>query len=161
VKQMPKLHVFLLVLAWLLAMTWGQVGVLVVTAALACIELLLWRLDMAYPRWLRWSWRLPIRAERSGPVPSYDAIRHAIAMGAHSRREFDFNMRRRLERVASTRLDVEHGIDLHRDPETARRVLGDDVWELLDPARPISADRTGGGVAPDRLTRVVDRLERL
>jgi hypothetical protein len=94
-------------------------------------------------------------------VPSYDAVRHAIAMGAHSRREFDFNMRRRLERVASTRLDVEHGVDLQRDPETARRVLGDDVFELLDPGRPISADRTGGGVRPDRLTRVVDRLERL
>jgi hypothetical protein len=155
------MHLGLFVLAWVVGFTWGPAGVIGATSLLLLAELAMWRADLVQFDTTRRSRRIARHPERPGPVPSYDAVKHAIAMGAHSRREFDFNMRRRLERIAGVRLDAEHGVDLHRDPPAARALLGDEAWELVDPGRPVSADRTRGGVSPHTLVRIVDRLESL
>ncbi|MGH3385358.1 MAG: hypothetical protein ACRDO1_12310 [Nocardioidaceae bacterium] len=160
-KYLPKLHLLLFVLAWIFAATWGTAGVLAVGAVLAAVQLLVWRLDLAQFGDHRRTWTLLPKGVGRGPVPSYDEVRHAIAMGGHSRREYDFNLRRRLERIASSRLADTAGVDLHTQPDAAREVLGPETWSLVDPAVPISSDRTGGGVSPAALTRAVDRLEAL
>lgn len=157
-RRLSNLHLLVLVLAWVVAVLWGTGGLLAATAALLAAHVVLWRADLVQLR--TWRVRRLRRGAPTRPVPSYSAIGHDLQMGAHSGREFDFGMRRRLERMAGTRLIEGHGIDLHRDPAAAREVLGDQTWELLDPQRPMSGRRVGGGVPIATLTDIVERLER-
>jgi hypothetical protein len=53
------------------------------------------------------------------------------------------------------------GADFVRRPEQARALLGDDVWELLRPDRPVPIDRNGPGLPMRRLRHVVETLEGL
>ncbi len=158
-RRAPNLHRGVFVLAWLLAMVGGTSGVLVVTGALTVVQLVVWRLDLARFDQLR----RPVRRESSptASVPSYEKVRNAVAGATHSPREFDLVMRAPLQRIASTRLAHRHGIDLHRDPVAARRLLGPDLWELLDPLRSTSTEIAGPGVSRQFLAQTVDRLERL
>ena len=158
-RQLPRLHLLLFVLTWALAVVWGTTGVLVMTGVLLAVELVVWRADLVRLPSARRVWAR--RTTRRHPVPSFEGVRHAVRLGAHSRREFDFGIRRRLERVASTRLADGHGVDPHRDPARARELLGEQAWELLDPGRPISTERSRAGVPEATLAQVVDRLERL
>jgi hypothetical protein len=162
-KHMSRAHAVLFVMAWLVAFLLGPVSVLPVMAGLLVVELLVWRLDLLQlPRSRR-----PGRVMRSRTAttlerqfPSYGDVCHAVALGVHSGREFDLGLRRRLQRIASSRLSDHYGIDLARDRERAAELLGTDAWRLLDPRRPISA-HAGLGVDRAVLTRIVDRLERL
>lgn len=173
-RHLPNLHLLLFVLTWILAVTWGSAGILVMTGGLLVVQLVAWRADFVRLGSFRRSWSRrttrshpgrshPVRSHPgpSYPMTSYEGLRHSIRLGAHSRREFDFGLRRRLERVASTRLADSHGIDPHRDPAAARELLGDPVWTLLDPQRPISTERSRGGVPEATLTKIVDTLEQL
>ncbi len=158
-RRAPALHRGVFVLAWLLAMVGGTAGVLVVTGALTVVQLVLWRIDLAQFDQLR----RPMRREPrpAGSVPSYEKVRNAVSGATHSPREFDLVMRGPLQRIASTRLAHRHGVDLHRDPVAASRLLGPDLWELLDPRRSTSSEITGPGVSRQFLAHIVDRLERL
>lgn len=160
-KHLSKLYVAVFVLAWLAGLLFGGLGFLAASAVVATLQLLLWRTDMVRLPSFRRVWELVPKPLRRGPAPWYDDVRHAVVMGAHSRREFDFTLRRRLERIASSRLDDVHGVDLHRDSARARELLGDEAWSLLDPSRPVSGERTRGGVDPAALERIVARLENL
>lgn len=66
-----------------------------------------------------------------------------------------------LRSAAAARLDARHGFELERRPESARALLGDDVWELLRPDRPAPEDRHGPGVPRDRIEAVIERVESL
>lgn len=160
-KHLPKLHLLLLVVAWLLAFLWGPLGFLVVGAWLLAAQLLLWGLDLTPLPRLQTRLRDLPDSVRLGELPSYDDVRHAVDMGAHSGREFDFGMRRHLTRIAAARLTARRGIDLHREPEQAHALLGDRLWHLVDPRRPVSTARVGAGVPTAELAELVDRLERL
>ena len=52
-------------------------------------------------------------------------------------------------------------VDFARRPEAARRLLGDDAWELLRPDRPEPADHNDPGIPMRRLRAVIATLERL
>lgn len=158
---MAGLHGTLFALAWLAAILTGPRGVPAVAAALLAAELLMWRLDLWQPPRSRRPGRLLHPDLRPDDVPSYEGVRHAIETGAFSRREFDFDLRRRLQRIASVRLLERHGVDLFGDPGRLRDLLGEETWALLDPSRPPSRERGGAGVDRRTLTRVVDSLERL
>ncbi|MDP9444660.1 MAG: hypothetical protein M3P83_10080 [Actinomycetota bacterium] len=160
-KQLPRLHLLLLVTAWILGFLWGPAGFFVVGGWLLAGEVLLWRLDLVQQPHRRARWRGVPSTARLGALPSYDDIRHAIDMGAHSGREFDFVMRRRLQRIAAARLSARHGIDLHREPDRARATLGEPLWRLVDPRRPVSVDRAGHGVSVRDLAAHIHRLEQL
>jgi hypothetical protein len=158
---MPGLHRLLLIATWIAGFWWGPTGFFLAGAVLLAVEALLWRLDMVELPRLRLRWRELHHSVRLGEVPSYDAIRHAIDTGAHSGREFDFGLRRHLQRIAAARLADKRGVDLHREPEAARDALGEQLWWLVDRQRPVSREHVGGGVPPPELARYVDRLERL
>lgn len=53
------------------------------------------------------------------------------------------------------------GLRLVRNPDEARELLGDEVWEIVRPGRPTPADPRGRGVTLEELARMTDRLERL
>jgi hypothetical protein len=162
-KHMSRMHAALFVVAWLVAFLLGPVSVLPVMAGVLVVELLAWRLDLLqFPRSRRPGRVMRSRTARAldREFPSYGDVRHAVALGVHSSREFDLGLRRRLQRIASSRLSDRHGVDVARDRERAADLLGTDAWPLLDPRRPTSA-HAGRGVDRAVLTRIVGRLEGL
>ncbi|MEN3340746.1 MAG: hypothetical protein V7644_150 [Actinomycetota bacterium] len=66
-----------------------------------------------------------------------------------------------LREAAAARLSARHNVELERRPEAARRLLGDDAWELLRPDRAGAADRSASGLPLRRIRELVERLEEL
>jgi hypothetical protein len=66
-----------------------------------------------------------------------------------------------LREAADARLAARYSVDLERRPDQARRLLGDEAWELLRPDRPEPDDRLAPGISIGLLRRVVDALERI
>jgi hypothetical protein len=66
-----------------------------------------------------------------------------------------------LRDTAAARIAARHGFELERQPESARALLGDDVWELLRPDRPEPENRHGPGVPQERIAAVIERVESL
>jgi len=66
-----------------------------------------------------------------------------------------------LRSTAAARIAARHGFELARRPEAARALLGEDVWELLRPDRPVPEDRHGPGVPRERIAAVIERVESL
>jgi hypothetical protein len=61
--------------------------------------------------------------------------------------------------IAEARL-ARRGVQLNRDHDEARRLLGREAWEIVRPDRPPPPDRAPG-VAPRELDAVLDTLEAL
>ena len=65
-----------------------------------------------------------------------------------------------LAEIAEARL-ARRGVQLNRDHDEARRLLGREAWELVRPDRPQPPDARAPGVAPRELESVLDSLEAL
>lgn len=96
-----------------------------------------------------------------GHFRAYRQILSQLSFAAVSGRHFDYVTRPRLLRIASAVLDQRCGVDLERQPDRARELIGPDVWPLLDPGRPNSEDANARGVDLATIAEVIDRLERL
>jgi len=66
-----------------------------------------------------------------------------------------------LREAAAARLLARRNVDLHARPDEARRLLGDETWELIRPDRPEPEDRLAPGIPLARLRAVVETLERV
>jgi hypothetical protein len=84
-----------------------------------------------------------------------------LVLGISSAGQAAHRLLPRLRAVAAARLVSRYGIDLDRRPDAARAVLGDDVWEILRPDRPLPEDRHAPGVPRGRVVAVIERLEAL
>jgi hypothetical protein len=69
-------------------------------------------------------------------------------------------LRPMLAEIAEARL-ARRGVQLSRDHDEARRLLGPETWELVRPDRPPPSDGRAPGVTPHELAAVLDRLEAL
>ena len=80
-----------------------------------------------------------------------------------SARHFDHATRPLLARIVATQLVERRGIDPSSDPAAARVALGDELWELVDPARPSSTDTTAPGLprADDQHCPLLERRQPL
>jgi hypothetical protein len=137
----------------------GQVGLFAVVALAAVAGLLAARL------------RIPAPPSRSSPpqreqhpnaaFAAYRRIEGVLDQARMSGRLFDHTARPLLYRLLAALLADRRRVDLTSDIWAAREALGDDLWLLLDPARPASEDSREPGVSGQTLTRIVDRLEDL
>lgn len=64
-----------------------------------------------------------------------------------------------LRTLADERLVARHGFGLADQPEMARRVLGDEAWELLTPSREQPFDRMAAGLTLESLEVAVSSIE--
>jgi hypothetical protein len=80
-----------------------------------------------------------------------------------AKRALDLHVRLRpvVTDLAAELLRSRRGIDLQQEPDRARAALGDDVWELVRPDRPLPSDRHAAGIDEPSLERMVVALERL
>jgi hypothetical protein len=63
-----------------------------------------------------------------------------------------------LRAIAGSRL-ARRGIDLDRQEEAARELLGPELWEVVGPGGGRGGNRVAGGIAAGRLRALIDRLE--
>jgi hypothetical protein len=105
------------------------------------------------------------RIQERPPTPAEPPERlkqlESIVMAAGwDRREFQARLRPVLWTIAGQRLATYRSVDLAAEPDVARAVLGERVWDLL--TTPIDIhDRDGPGIVPAELRTVVETLEGL
>jgi hypothetical protein len=93
--------------------------------------------------------------------PELVRIEREITLGSLTDAHLHRSLLPLLREAAATRLAAHHHVDLERRPEEARRLLAEDVWEVLRPDRPEPLDRTGAGMSLRRIGNVLAALERL
>ncbi|HCU97495.1 MAG TPA: hypothetical protein DHU96_34235 [Actinobacteria bacterium] len=137
----------------------GQLGLFAVVALAAVVGLLAARLRIPPPP----SRPSPARHEQhpNAAFAAYRRIESALDQARMSRRLFDHAARPLLQRLLAALLADRRRVDMANDGRAARAALGDDLWPLLDPARPASNDSWEPGVSEQTLARIVDRLEDL
>jgi hypothetical protein len=102
-------------------------------------------------------------AGRPRPAPArldtLGSLESAVSLGLAGGREFDRWLAPILRDAAAARLAVRRGFGLER-AEAARRLLGDETWELLRPDR---ARPEAGSPAPSaaELRRAIEAIEGL
>jgi hypothetical protein len=84
-----------------------------------------------------------------------------IALGSSTAANLHRRLLPLLREVAATRLAARHHVDMERRPEEARRLLGDDAWDVLRPDRPEPLDPSGAGMPVRKIEALVGTLERL
>ncbi|MDQ1615400.1 MAG: hypothetical protein QOJ60_1339 [Actinomycetota bacterium] len=138
----------------------GPAGLLVALTGLAVIALLvrLVQIPSAPPHRRRPRRPVPVA---NAPYRSYRQIAEQLSWGQVSPRHYDLVTRPMLTRLLAARLADRRRIELDTDPEAARAAVGEQVWEMVSPQRPVSGSSQPPGV--DRRTRamIVDRLEHL
>ncbi|HEY2043908.1 MAG TPA: hypothetical protein VGH11_14610 [Jatrophihabitans sp.] len=87
-------------------------------------------------------------------------LERRLGAGAADLSRFDRNVRPALLELMADRLRHKHGIDLRRDPDKARALLGDELWELTS-AMPDATERQVSGPSKPQLTRWISGIERL
>jgi hypothetical protein len=93
--------------------------------------------------------------------PSLARLEQLAALGVASSFDLQHRLLPPLRSIAGGLLASRRRVELESEPETARRMLGDETWDLVSPARPAPQDRVSRGVSPAQLTRVAESLERL
>jgi hypothetical protein len=104
------------------------------------------------------------RPRQAAPDPAqvaFERMAGALAMAQRGPRWADTSLRPQLARIADTLLLARAGIRLRDNPERARKALGDEMFEFLDPDRVPRGHDDGPGLTTDELTHMTRRLEDL
>jgi hypothetical protein len=104
-------------------------------------------------------WRRGGRVSRS--ASDLAAVDRLLNLSVSSAEDEHVRLRPLVAGLARQRLADHTGVRLDGDPDIAAAAVGPDVWELVRPDRPPPADRRSRGIAPARLRRVVESLERI
>jgi hypothetical protein len=104
-----------------------------------------------------------LRPRPNSPVrpPELVRVEREITLGTSSAGHLHLRLLPLLREAAAARLGAHHNIELDRRPEAARRILGEDAWELLRPDLPVPDERNAPGISTARLRRLIDSLEAL
>jgi hypothetical protein len=99
----------------------------------------------------------PVREEEY--LTELARLEREVTLGVSSSYDLHFRLRPTLRETASGLLAVRRGIDLDRQPDRARAVLGDDAWQLVRPDLEPPTDRLARGIDPETLRTVIEALE--
>lgn len=104
-------------------------------------------------------------AERPGPAEAAGqlrSIRRALSAAGRSQAELHSRLAPMVHEIAAARLSRRHGVDLDREPERARRLIGDGrLWELLTPGHGPADGPLGSGWSRQDLEELLNELERI
>jgi hypothetical protein len=93
----------------------------------------------------------------SGELSLVHDVQQSVASTFH----LHVRLRPILREIAAHRLWTRFGVDIDREHERARELVGVDVWELVRSERPPPSDRLAPGPPASHLSRVVEELERI
>lgn len=92
------------------------------------------------------------------PAP-FTEVEHQLKLGLAFADHAHRTLLPLLRSAAAARLSARHGVELERQPDAARRLLGEQVWSLVRPDRPAPADGLGPGPREADIAAAVARLE--
>jgi hypothetical protein len=101
------------------------------------------------------------RSRRAAPRPvSLERIERVVEAGRQTAGDVHVRVRPLLRGIATALLRRE-GVRLDAEPERARELLGEELWDIVRPDRPRPDDRRAAGLELSALERLISRLERL
>lgn len=104
--------------------------------------------------------RDPERPEEPQPIAELDRIDRLVVLGGANEFDLHYRLRPLLRQIATERLHDLYGIDLDREPERARPLLGDELWAVVRSDREVGR-RSWPGLPAAELAGHVARLEQL
>jgi hypothetical protein len=112
-----------------------------------------------------WEARTPFdgrrdRERQPEALAELERIDRLLVLGATNAFDAHHRVRPFYRELAVERLHAHHGVDLDREPERARELLGDDLWEFVRGDRELGR-RYGPGLPIDDAARLADALEAL
>jgi hypothetical protein len=93
----------------------------------------------------------------SGELSLVHDVQQSVASSFH----LHTRLRPLLREIAANRLSMRFGVDLDREHERARELIGGEAWELVRPERLSPSDRLAPGPPASHLRKVVEELERI
>jgi len=100
------------------------------------------------------------------PVPIVPVTEYFIRLRHLERRleraskdvtDFDWNLRPLLARLAVERLEHRHGVRIRTEPDKARQIVGEQLWQILTTSPQAMVGPTG----PDRVRELVAAISRI
>lgn len=88
-------------------------------------------------------------------------LEREVSMAADTAFDAHIRLRPTLRALSAGLLAARNGVDLDRQPERARLILGEAAWELVRPDRPVPENRADRGIEPAELERAITAFERL
>jgi hypothetical protein len=163
--QLPVLLTVVLVV--LLVVVSGRAGVIVRVYLLLIAAIALFHLVRsvrgAHPAAgrSRFDAALRRRPQRQERLPELARVEREVTLGMATAFDLHYRLRPSLRRTASELLAARRGIDIDREPDAARRALGEDAWEIVRGDREPPDNRFGPGIGAVALGRIVASLESL
>ncbi len=118
------------------------------------------RLRAALPPAAPFERLLAAAPRRVEPVGQLETIRQGLAAAGWSRGELRYRLAPMIREIAAARLSRRYGVDLDRQPEQARALIGGGrVWQLVGPRRGPPEDRYAAGWSRRELEELLDELE--
>ena len=99
------------------------------------------------------------RRPRAPRLRELERIEHDVVQGAANPLDLHRRLRPLLRQIAAHRLTLRHGVALDAGDGHARRLLGDEAWELLRPDRELPDERRGPRLGVHEIEAIVARLE--
>lgn len=98
---------------------------------------------------------VPAREEHADGFDELAPLEHRLSWGTVDAERYGARVRPLLTEIAADRLWSRRGIDMRTEPDRARRIVGEPLWDLMTGPPPTRA--------PGRaeLTRLVEALERI
>jgi hypothetical protein len=136
--------------AWLVAL-----GALT-AAALVRASLAPYRQVQVEP--VRWEWRRHVIPERPAGL---EEVERAVDFALWNSADLNQRLRPLLREVATHRLQTRHGVDIERTPESARRLLGEVAWRLIEASAVVDTEDRRAPASPLAIRETIQRLEDL
>jgi hypothetical protein len=89
-------------------------------------------------------------------LPELERVERELTMSTATSFDLHTRFRPLVRDIATARLAARG-----RKLEESEDELGEELWALARPDRPVPTDRHGAGISPDSVERIVDRLEAL
>jgi hypothetical protein len=101
--------------------------------------------------------RPPAKPRRTLPG-DLGAVTELVAGGRSTASDVHRRLRPLLREIAAAQL-ARRGVGLDRDPQPARALLGEELWEIVRADRPPPVTRDAPGLTLAQLSELTDRLE--
>jgi hypothetical protein len=98
------------------------------------------------------------RAAEPDRVAELERLERELYLGAMTAFDLHYRLRPVLREIVEPRLE-RHGLRLDADDRRVRERLGEELWEIVRPAREAPEDRHAPGPGVARMRRVVEQLE--
>jgi hypothetical protein len=93
-------------------------------------------------------------------IPELDRLERELSMGATREYDLHYRLRPVVREIAADRLE-RRGLSLDSGSAAVRKLLGDDLWKLVQPNRQPPRDRQAAGPGLAEVRQTVEILERL